>query len=378
MTRVDNYYKILELSYDEAVRFLLKKYGAAEDDYYREKSYEKFLNGEIKNITKGKYSRSSEGLECHHIDEDKFLNLTNKDFIKDQSPPFKYHKKEKLVFCNVVEHAILHTLIAKETSLNFGYAGYIVFLRQKIQDWYIDKDIPKKSKYHIACYHKAYLKPKEASELLEKMDNILSAERKRIEQKKQEKIKKVIREGNFKSLNNDSSRSEIVRAIYDLNKIGASGYIHLFKDLVYSEKHGKYVVQSVEFEEFKQRMEPYDLNGIIKNIQLFINYTEGELSHREYFSQREQFSKTKKEIEDERRVQQEKERLEKLKREEFYSLYPDFEKKDINYNIMRQDVNALLFKHSDKYSSFIKFQSAMKKHSMSELLEELHSVMKEK
>ena len=35
------------------------------DDYYREKSYERFLNNEIKHITKGKYSRTNDGVFCN-------------------------------------------------------------------------------------------------------------------------------------------------------------------------------------------------------------------------------------------------------------------------------------------------------------------------
>ncbi|MFB9860877.1 hypothetical protein ACFPFV_08010 [Salinicoccus siamensis] len=177
MDKKDEYLSLLSKPYNEAVEFLLNKYGAAEDDYYREKSYERFLNGEIKSIAKGKFARSLEGLECHHIFENKFLNMTDGAFIKRQNIPYKYHKKEYLVFCDIVEHAILHTLIAKETSLEFGYPGYIVFLRPKIEDWYIKKDTPQKSKWHIACYHKAYITTEEALDLLEKMDNILLAEK---------------------------------------------------------------------------------------------------------------------------------------------------------------------------------------------------------
>ena len=71
------YYKsLLNLEYDNAVQSLIKKYGAALDDYFKESSYNKFLNGEVKSPTKSKTSRTKDGLYCHHIhiDEDKFLN----------------------------------------------------------------------------------------------------------------------------------------------------------------------------------------------------------------------------------------------------------------------------------------------------------------
>lgn len=176
MNKFMEYKQLLSKSYDEAVDFLLEKYGAANDDYFREQSYERFFRDEIKKITKGKFSKSDEGLECHHIAENQFFNMTNERYVKQQQIPFDYHKKEKLVFADVIEHAILHVLIAKETSLDFGYPGYNDFLRPKVEEWYVKKIIPQKSKHHIACYNKAYIESKEAIELLKITDHLLSNE----------------------------------------------------------------------------------------------------------------------------------------------------------------------------------------------------------
>lgn len=376
MNKKDEYLVLLSKTYNEAVEFLLKKYGAAEEDYYREKSYERFLRDEIKSITKGKFSRSMEGLECHHIFENKFLNMTNNSFIKNQNIPFKYHQKEKLVFCDVVEHAILHTLIAKETSLEFGSPGYIVFLRPKIEDWYIENIIPQKSKWHIACYDKAYITPEDAHDLLERMDSILSVEQERIKKKELEEKRRMINQGNFKNLNRDSSRHKIVSALYNLNKMGALGYLHVFNDFVYSEEDNKKIIQPVEFEDFEREMEKYDLGGIFKNVQLAIEYMEGRIERKEYRSQLDLFSKTIAEVkayEEEVRAYEEEE---KLQNEVFYSTYPKFENTSIKYDVSRQEVSALLFKYSNKYSSFIQFQSAMKSYSMDELLGKLHLVLR--
>lgn len=386
MSNYEGYNYLLSISYDEAVEFLLHKYGTAQDDYFREKSYERFFKNEIKKITKGKFSRSIDGLECHHIDEDKFLYMTNENSIKAQKIPFEYHQKEKLVFCDVIEHAILHVLIAKETSLTFGSTGYITFLRPKIQDWYLDKIIPQKSKHHITCYHKAYIKPEEASVLLGRMDKILFIEEEKKQQKKLEeeekkleKIKNLIEEGNFKSLNNNSPKSEIVRAMYNLKKAGASGYDYIFNEFVYSEEREKRVFQPVAFEFFERNIKEYNQEGILKNILLYISYIEGEINYQEYSSRSDVYSKTKKEVETEERIQEEKEnlrKLEKLKAEEFYSTYPKFKKIGINYNVKRQELNALLFKFNAQYNSFIKFQTAMKEYSIDELLKKLHMIVK--
>ena len=382
MGKKEEYLDLLTKNYDEAVEVLLKKYGESEDDYFREKSYERFLNGEIKSIARGKYSRSAEGLECHHIDEDKFHNLTGLRAILEQRPPYKHHKKDRLVFSDVVEHAILHTLIAKETSLEFGKEGYDCFLKPKIQEWYIDKVIPTKSKHHIACYHTAYLEQSEAVDILNKMDNIIETERYRMEKEKQEKLNKVVEEGNYKRLNKDSTREELVRAMYDLNKIGALGYSRFYTDFVlteeltyYGNKKGEY--RAVDYEEFKRRLEDFYLDGVLEEIQLFIKYTEGELSYSEYETQVNRFRKTKEEIIAEQKEREEKEKLEKKNKDEFYSKYPLFKGKDINYDIKRVDINALLYKYRGKGTMFLKFQATVKNLSREELLEELHSEMKD-
>lgn len=382
MGKKEEYLDLLTKNYDEAVGVLLKKYGESEDDYFREKSYERFLNGEIKSIARGKYSRSAEGLECHHIDEDKFHNLTGLRAILEQRPPYKHHKKDRLVFSDVVEHAILHTLIAKETTLEFGLDGYLFFISPKIREWYIDEIIPEKSKHHIACYHKSYLKPDEALEIIEKMDNIIETEWNRMEKEKQEKLNKVVQEGNYKRLNKDSTRDELDRALYNLNGIGAKGYTNLYSDYVPTEEltydgYKKWEYRAVEYEEFKRRLEDYYLDGVLEEIQLFIKYTEGELSYREYVTQANRFRKTKEEIIAEQKEREEKEKLEKKNKDEFYSKYPLFKGKDINYDIKRVDINALLYKYRGKGTMFLKFQATVKNLSREELLEELHSEMKD-
>ena len=78
--KYNEYSQLLDATYSQAVAYLLNKYGAVTDDYYKEKSYTRFLNGEIKSISKGKYTRASEGLYCHHISEDKFQNLSKIHF----------------------------------------------------------------------------------------------------------------------------------------------------------------------------------------------------------------------------------------------------------------------------------------------------------
>lgn len=172
-TKLEYYSDLLTLSYDEAVILLLDKYGTSKDDYFREKSYEKFLKKQINSITPGKYTRTSEGLYCHHIAENKYLNLTNKNYISDNKYPFELQKKENLVFCDLFEHAILHALIAKETDGNFGIPGYNAYLYPMILEWYIGGVKPQKREWQKKCYERAFLSPDETRDLLIKINLFL-------------------------------------------------------------------------------------------------------------------------------------------------------------------------------------------------------------
>ncbi len=92
--KYNEYSQLLDATYSQAVAYLLNKYGTVTDDYYKEKSYTRFLNGEIKSISKGKYTRASEGLYCHHISEDKYQNLSDLRFISEFKYSYNYQKKK--------------------------------------------------------------------------------------------------------------------------------------------------------------------------------------------------------------------------------------------------------------------------------------------
>lgn len=162
METTSYYMELLDLSYDEIVVELLEKYGPAKDDYYREKSYERFLNGEIKSITKGKYTRTSEGLYCHHVYENKYEKMADLDFIKWQKIPYEFQKAEHLVYCNLIEHAILHAIIAKETNNKFGIKGLLAYMMDDIRNWYIDgiKPLPD---WERNCYARSFVEEDQAN-----------------------------------------------------------------------------------------------------------------------------------------------------------------------------------------------------------------------
>lgn len=106
------YNEISNMKYGELVSHLLNKYGRTINDYFTE------------NFSKGKVSRTNEGLYCHHIDEDKVPNLSNVDNAKNY--PFSFQKSSRLVYCNLLEHMLLHLKIVEENEGGFlGIGGLI-------------------------------------------------------------------------------------------------------------------------------------------------------------------------------------------------------------------------------------------------------------
>ena len=124
--------KELAFSYDELVAYLLDKYGPCEYDY--------FLKPNCKSRNK-KVGRSNEGLVCHHIDEDKAIMLNNPIYAKNN--PFDYQRASRIVYCNILEHLILHVKIVEEPRHPLanllelpGVGGVVKYLCPQINDYY--------------------------------------------------------------------------------------------------------------------------------------------------------------------------------------------------------------------------------------------------
>lgn len=122
----------LKMTYDELVDYLLKKYGPAQYDY--------FCNESCKSKN-SKVSRTNEGLYCHHIDENIAILLSNDKFAVNN--PFEYQKANRLVYCNVLEHLILHIKIVEEPKNENanqmeiqGIGGAVCFICPQINDYF--------------------------------------------------------------------------------------------------------------------------------------------------------------------------------------------------------------------------------------------------
>lgn len=178
---MEDYIAFLSKSYDEYCVYLLDKYGVAADDYFSKPSYERFKKGKIKAPSKKKISRTNEGLYIHHMDEDKQILIAEPKAILKFDIPFSYQEKERLVYCNLIEHAILHVLIAVKDVENgtrgkdfqaHGVGGYVNFIRPQLIQWLINGVEPKLV-WQANCRNAIVIPTNETEKLIGRMDNFL-------------------------------------------------------------------------------------------------------------------------------------------------------------------------------------------------------------
>lgn len=98
-------------------------------------------------------TRTSEGLEAHHIFEDHAIMLSKKEYAKKH--PFEWQLAENIVFCDYLEHLFLHILIC-ENPQSFkeavGIGGIINFIVPELNDFYSGW-LPK-VKWKLTCLEK--------------------------------------------------------------------------------------------------------------------------------------------------------------------------------------------------------------------------------
>ena len=141
----------MAMNYDEQIEYLLKKYGAAQFDYFISED----------NLTKNRsISRTAEGLECHHIDENIIPTLSDPDIASIYS--YDYQRKDRLVYCNLLEHLLLHIKIGQDRyyenhktmkvnrSINELITHGVNMLSKQINRLYQDND--SKIRWEQNCY----------------------------------------------------------------------------------------------------------------------------------------------------------------------------------------------------------------------------------
>lgn len=97
--------QLMKMSYSQLVDYLLYKYGPVKGNYFTNDSFV-YQNKKIK--------RTSEGLFIHHIDEDKAIDISSKGHA--QHAPKHFQNADRLVYCNFLEHLLMHIAITTEVD----------------------------------------------------------------------------------------------------------------------------------------------------------------------------------------------------------------------------------------------------------------------
>lgn len=123
------YNKIKNYSYSQYCAYLQNKYGIPKKPYFTH-SWTK---------TQGD-SRTKEGLRLHHVNKDTAIMLSNPKFA--QANPYEFRLPGNLVYCDYLEHLLLHIMICEEPNPNanpleiVGLGGVINFLVSQLNDYY--------------------------------------------------------------------------------------------------------------------------------------------------------------------------------------------------------------------------------------------------
>ncbi len=126
---MSEYQNVKGFTYLEYCDYLQEKYGIGLADYMT-KSYN----------PNPKCKRTKEGLIAHHKKEDTMIMLSTKEIA--QMCPFEWQLKKNIVYCDYLEHLLLHILICKypsENKVDFvstGIGGVVNFITPELNDLY--------------------------------------------------------------------------------------------------------------------------------------------------------------------------------------------------------------------------------------------------
>lgn len=125
----DEYEKVKDFTYLEYCDYLQNKYGIGLCDYMTQ-SWNK----------NSKISRTKEGLVAHHKYEDHAIMLSNKEYAMKN--PFEWQLAENIVYCDYLEHLLLHILICEYPAIDrnmfeaVGIGGVINYIVPELNDVY--------------------------------------------------------------------------------------------------------------------------------------------------------------------------------------------------------------------------------------------------
>lgn len=123
---MSEYLSVRDMTYQQYCDFLQNKYGIGVADYFT-KSFN--VNPKCK--------RTSEGLIAHHKMEDRAPLLSNKKIAREF--PFEWQEKNNIVYCDYLEHLLLHVLICKypcNDASAVGIGGIAAYIVPELNDLY--------------------------------------------------------------------------------------------------------------------------------------------------------------------------------------------------------------------------------------------------
>lgn len=139
----------LKMPYHDLCDYLIIKYGECKYDYFSDK---------IRFVKNSKeISRTNEGLYCHHIDEDKGVRLSDASMAKKQ--PFEWQLRNRLVYCNLIEHLILHIKISimrqkhkfiNKLDMKYFITDGVFMIARELNDFFFSEKVA--SGWRKNCY----------------------------------------------------------------------------------------------------------------------------------------------------------------------------------------------------------------------------------
>lgn len=132
-----NYLEVKDFKYEQYVEYLINKYGEVPGDYC---STGFSPNESIKR-------KQSDNLYIHHIREDKIAGLS--DMKVAAIAPFEYQQAKNLVYCNFLEHILLHIMIGEQNQ-GLGFGGAQIMIMQA-NDIYAEEDNEVLEELKVRC-----------------------------------------------------------------------------------------------------------------------------------------------------------------------------------------------------------------------------------
>lgn len=128
---IEEYKKIENLNYDEYCNYLQNKYGKS-DCFYLTETWKR----------NPKCSRTKEGLYAHHKMENSAPNLSEPAIAK--SFPYEYQSPDNIVYCDLLEHLLLHILISETPNIDprLGYNGALYIANELNDIYFSDNEQP--------------------------------------------------------------------------------------------------------------------------------------------------------------------------------------------------------------------------------------------